>query len=251
MSFPQLRNKHLAEALINPKDFLDYQKEKYAKVKFPKKVIIIYQKEIVKYFKKKYKGKYKKIEFSEGEFFIMKDIGVLKISGIGAPNVASVLDELIPRGAKEFINIGSAGGLIEKTNFLCNKAIRDEGTSHHYIKNSKYAYPDKGLFERLKKVLDESKMEYKIAPTWTIDAPYRETKKEVKHYQKEGVGTVDMEASAVFAVGKFRKVKVAALFTVSDLLLDEKWDPHFHTFDYKINLNKILDIGLACFGYKS
>ena len=249
MAYPQKRRKHTFEAFINPEDFKNYEKS-YAKIKFPKKIILVYQKNLIEYFKRKYKGHYKRHRIVCGEIYIMKDIGVVKVSGVGAPVAAMIVDELIPWGIKEVLNVGCAGGLIEKTNFLCNKAVRDEGTSHHYIKNSRYAYPDKELFEKLKKVLDKNKVEYQIAPTWSIDAPYRETKKEVKHYQKKGIGTVEMEASAVFTVAEFRKIKAAALFTVSDLLTKDKWDPHFHTFDYKKNLYKILDIAMECFGYK-
>ena len=64
--------------------------------------------------------------------------------------------------------------------------------------------------------------------TWTIDTPYRETIDEVRHYQADGVLTVEMEAAALFAVGVHRGVDVAAAFVISDLLTEDRWHGQFH-----------------------
>ena len=37
----------------------------------------------------------------------------------------------------------------------------------------------------------------------------------------KGIATVDMEASALFAVGKMKNVKVAAVFVIADICLLE------------------------------
>ena len=57
----------------------------------------------------------------------------------------------------------------------------------------------------------------------------RETVAEARHYQAEGVATVEMEASALFAVAAFRGVEMGAMFTVSDSLASLKWKPEFHS----------------------
>ena len=69
---------------------------------------------------------------------------------------------------------------------VCEKAIRDEGTSHHYLKASKYAYASKKMTERIRKSLDNLGQKYFLGTSWTVDAPYRETVAEAKQYQKEG-----------------------------------------------------------------
>lgn len=51
---------------------------------------------------------------------------------------------------------------------------------------------------------------------------------EVKKYWMEGVLTVEMEASAIFAVAKYRKVQAGAIFTISDYLAELEWKPKFH-----------------------
>ncbi|RLG12446.1 hypothetical protein DRN73_02560 [Candidatus Pacearchaeota archaeon] len=245
MVFPKFKNKQVAEALFSPEEFIQYKK--WDKRKFPKKIIITYQKSVLNYFRKKFRGKYKRLKlYLNDEVLIYKKIGFLYVKGIGAPNIVTIVEELIALGAKEFINMGSAGGLIDRGVFLCNKAVRDEGTSHHYISDSIYSYPDKSLTNKLSKSLDKFGIQYTIGASWTIDAPYRETKKEIAHYRKKGIYTVEMEAASLFALGKFRRVKVASVFAVSDVLGDKKWDPQFHKFDFKRTLNKLLDVSLDC-----
>ena len=72
-------------------------------------------------------------------------------------------------------------------------------------------------------------LEYKIGTSWTIDAPYRETYKEIEKYKQENVLTVEMEAAAIFAVARYLNVQAGALFTISDYLSEDKWQLHFHS----------------------
>jgi uridine phosphorylase len=178
---------------------------------------------------------------------LYKNIGLIRMNGIGSPHAVTVLEELIAMGAKEFINIGTAGGLHHRGIFVCNKALRDEGTSYHYIKEGKYSYPDKSLTDKFKIFLTKKGLDFFEGTTWTIDAPYRETKAEVKKYSKEGIFTVEMEASALFVVAKYRKVKIASAFVASDIL-KEKWEPEFHRFDVKKTENKLIDAAVEFFG---
>ncbi len=246
MAFPKFKNKHLAKSLFTAEDFGKYKK--WGKGHFPSKMILTYQSYVVDYFKRKYKGKYTKIKLSESQYILkIGDMGILRMGGIGAPHAVTYLEELISGGTKEFLNIGTAGGLVDNGVFLCNKALRDEGTSHHYIADSVYSYPDEILTKKFSKALEKAGIKYDVGSSWTIDAPYRETKREITHYKKKGIVTVEMEASALFAVAKLREVKIAAAFVVSDVLGDEKWDPQFHKFDLKKTLNKVLDVGIGIF----
>src|SRR3989344_4537508 len=246
MVFPNFKNKHLADALFHPTDYVNYKK--WDKSQFPTKYLLIYQSTPYRHILRKFKGKYKKITlYSKLSIIKIGKIGVIKMSGIGAPYSSTIIEELIALGGRKFINIGTAGGLRHEGIFLCNKAIRDEGTSYHYIPHEKYSYPDKILTKKLGNLIKKNKLEFSIAPTWTIDAPYRETKKEAAHYKKEGVATVEMEASALFAVASVRKVKIAAAFVVSDVL-GEKWDPKFHHINLKKNLDLLFEAAVDAFG---
>ena len=66
-------------------------------------------------------------------------------------------------------------------------------------------------------------MNFRSGPTWTVDAPYRESVEELEKYSKMGVLTVKMEASALFAVSEARGARGAAVLMVSDVLTEEGW----------------------------
>ncbi len=239
MNYPNFKNKHLQEALFHPIDYIKYNN---IRGKFPTKYIITYQPRAKRYFLRKYKPKKQKF-YSLLTIYTYKDIGFVRMTGIGSPNAATVMEELIAMGGKTFLNIGTAGGLHSEGTFICEKALRDEGTSHHYLAKGKYVFPDKKLTEKFAKHLTEKNISYLRGATWTIDAPYRETKAEIKHYAKKGIKTVEMETSALFAVASYRKVKIASAFVVSDLL-GKKWLPKFHRFDIKKAQNKLIDAGV-------
>jgi len=236
MSFPNLKNKYKEEPLFTPKEFLEYKKKlnKHPKFKPPIGVIFCYSKRLLNFAIKNYKVK--KADGFGGEFYLLKEtnneIGIIGNFGVGAPIVSTLMEEFIAFGVKRFLSIGEAGSLQKDLKVgcivVCEKAIRDEGTSYHYLRPSKYIDASKSMIEKIKKVLNNSKTKYKIGTTWTTDAPYRETLSEIKKYKKENVLTVEMEASAIFAIAKYRKVEAGAIFTISDYLLESEWKPRFH-----------------------
>jgi len=245
MTYPKYEDKHVEEALFTAKGFVTWTRYLKKHYKGPKKYILIYYPKILNHFKRKYKLK-KVSLYRLLTVYRYRNIGVVLMTGIGSPHAATVMEELIALGGKEFLNIGSAGGLDDFGIFLCDKAIRDEGTSYHYAPHGDFSYPDKGLTQKLEKCLQKNNVQYKTGATWTIDAPYRETKAEIRHYKKIGVKTVEMEASALFAVAKVRKVKIAAAFVVSDILGEDKWDPQFNAKHVSQNLNKLFDVAVEC-----
>lgn len=229
-------------------DHLGEGRKKYFN-KIPRKCIITYQDTPFFWLKRKFKGKFKKLktDFSWGcKVCYTKDFCFVLIDGVGAPHAVFMFENLVALGIKEFINIGIAGGLKTAGIFLCEKAIRDEGTSQHYIPHSKYAYPDKILTKRLENTFKKNNIRFTKATNWTIDAPFRETKKEIEHYRKEGVSTVEMEASALFCVAKIRKVKIAAAFAVSDILGEDWKNVHNKRF-VRIHLVKLAEVASYCF----
>lgn len=241
MTYPKLPNKHIHEAFWHPKDFKKGERPK----KFPKKFIFIYYNKLFNYLKKKYKPT--KI-FSHKLFTVYRyrNIGIILMGGIGCPHAVAVMESLIAKGANTFLSIGTAGGLQKQGIFLCNKALRDEGTSYHYVRHGHYSFPNKKLTKRLGKFIKKQDLDYEEGSTWTIDAPYRETLKEIKKYSKAGIKTVEMEASALFAVAKIRKVKVASAFVVSDTLFEKERVSLIEDRNFKKELNKLVDAAVGC-----
>ena len=237
MTFPNYPNKYREKSFVNAKDFWKYKKElgRYPDIDPPKGVIICYSPTIFNYIIENYS--LKKIDGVFGDYFYLlneKDnqIGICGNFGIGAPIVAILMEELNAFGIRSFLSIGTAGSLQKDlqlgSNIICTKAIRDEGTSHHYLTSEKYAYPSQLLTERIIKVAKDLNISYHTGTSWTIDAPYRETLAEIKKYQEEGVLTVEMEAAAIFAVAKHLNVEAGAIFTISDYLTEDNWELHFH-----------------------
>jgi uridine phosphorylase len=237
MTFPNLKNKHAEDAMFSPQEFLGYLKKikRIPTIEPPEGLVIYYSKKQPSEFLDGYT--FAKCEAITGNFYFIKEIkskvGIVGGFGIGSPASCTLLEELISWGIKKFITVGDAGGLQKNLKagdiIICDRAIRDEGTSHHYAKHSKYSYASKSITDQIKKALDAKGQKYSVGTTWTIDAPYRETIKEARQYQKEGVLTVEMEASAMFAVAKYRNVELGAIFTVSDSLAEMQWKPQFHS----------------------
>jgi uridine phosphorylase len=158
-------------------------------------------------------------------------VGVIGGFGIGAPAAVSVLESLAAIGVRRFVSVGTAGALAPGLDtgdvVVCDRAVRDEGVSHHYEPHTLWAEPSDPLTDRLRKRLDDAGLEPTTGPAWTIDAPFRETVTEARHYAELGVAVVEMEAAALFTVGRHRGVDVAAAFAISDSLADGEWVPQF------------------------
>ena len=158
-------------------------------------------------------------------------VGVVGGFGIGAPAATATLESLIAIGVRRFISMGTAGALrpaLEAGDVVvCDRAVRDEGVSHHYLPSATWARPSAALTTRLQGELSEAGLAPSAGSAWTIDAPFRETVVEARHYAAEGVAVVEMEAAALFTVGEVRGVEVAAAFAISDSLADGEWVPQF------------------------
>ncbi len=160
--------------------------------------------------------------------------GLVEFSFYGADMTALRMEELIKVGVKDFIIAGWAGALQTGLHIgdivVCNKAIRDEGVSHHYLEPGKYVEADKTLVQELLASTIKSKIPTRVAPTYTTCAPLRTTAKEVKAYSGEGVVTVEMEAAAAFALAehftrKGMDIRAGAVFVISDSLAKLRWRP--------------------------
>ena len=148
--------------------------------------------------------------------------------GVGAPLSAAFLEETIAYGGKKFIACGGAGALDKRVSLghviVPESAIRDEGTSYHYLPPSREvsAHPD--AVQAIVTVLENHAVPYDIGKTWTTDAIYRETPERIKKRREEGALAVEMEASAFFAVAQFREVVFGQMLYGGDDVSGDVWD---------------------------
>lgn len=148
--------------------------------------------------------------------------------GVGAPLAGGFTDELIALGCRHFIACGGAGvlerNLVVGHIVVPNSAVRDEGTSYHYLPPSREVAPSPAALAAIVATLQRHGVPYVAGKTWTTDGFYRETAARVARRRAEGCLTVEMEAAAFFAVGQFRGVDVGQILYSGDDLSGEVWN---------------------------
>jgi uridine phosphorylase len=252
VTFPNFRGKHLHDAFFTPSELIEYAKDqgRIPNIEPPEGLILCYNDR----FLARVCASHNVSPFGSlfGGLRLLDETGgrvsICGGFGIGAPAAATVMEELIALGVRRIVSIGSAGGLTKTLQVgdavLCDRAIRDEGVSHHYLEPAKYAEATPGLTDKLGKQLEEVGFAPHRGTSWTIDTPFRETVAEARHYQQEGVLTVEMEAAALFSVAAYRGVEIASAFVISDLLADLVWEPQFHADLVSNGLDRLFEAAL-------
>ena len=147
---------------------------------------------------------------------------------VGAAPAAQLMDWLIGNGVQEIITGGCCGALsnIEENVFLVPfKALRDEGTSYHYMKRSCFVEINKTAMKAIEKIVSKHGFEYHEVITWTTDGFYRETKEKVEYRKQEGCEVVEMECAALAACASLRNAIWGCILFTADTLADmENYD---------------------------
>jgi uridine phosphorylase len=231
MSVPQLRGKHRSKPLFRAADFHRYVARRTGRPppRSPRTVVMVFGQRWAPYLDRKY-GKTR--DRRSGIYRVRRGVGIVHVTGPGAPYAGIIMEEVAALGAKRFVAFGIAGSLQPElrsgTLVLCDRALRDEGTSHHYAPAGPFARPTRELTEAIARALDLDGTPFARGATWTIDSPYRETVAEIRRYRRRGILTVEMEASALFTIARHHHLEAAALFVISDLLVEKGWEPRFH-----------------------
>lgn len=148
--------------------------------------------------------------------------------GVGAPLAAGFLEELIARGCRTFVACGGAGVLVPDVALghviVPSAAIRDEGTSYHYLPPAREVEPTRQAVDAIVATLVRHGVAHVTGKTWTTDGLYRETRGKIERRVAEGCLTVEMEAAAFFAVAAFRGVSFGQLLYAGDDLSGDAWD---------------------------
>lgn len=181
-----------------------------------------------------------------GRFFTVNStderVGVCCM-GIGAPAVCAQLEVFIALGVRRFLSLGTAGGLdVGHTPgdvVVLTGAVRDEGTSYHYLAAGIDVAPDAGLTDALTGALTRSGVALQSGSTWTTDAPYRQSKEEISELRGRGVLTVEMEAAALFAVARIRSVELASAVVVDSVFGEPIGQP---TMDAAAAVGKLYEV---------
>ena len=147
---------------------------------------------------------------------------------VGAPAAAQIMDWMISYGVNTIISAGSCGVLddLEEDLFLVpSKALRDEGTSYHYMPPSRFVEVSADARAAIEKTLKKHGLRYTEVLSWSTDGFFRETKEKVEYRKEEGCSVVEMECSALAACAWMRGVTWGELLFTADTLADaEKYD---------------------------
>jgi len=164
--------------------------------------------------------------------FEIDGIGEIGIVGcaVGASFAVLVAEQLFASGCNLLISVTSAGQIADNgpTPYfvLINRALRDEGTSYHYLPPAVFSEaPDVALFARVEEALSALSSEVVLrGATWTTDAPYRETEAAIASAREAGALAVEMEAAALYAFAMAAGRSVICLAHVTNAMAQVEGD---------------------------
>jgi len=227
MDFPILEYDSAREAMLEPHEIIPH-------IGAPEKCVVCFFQDAIGRLRDE--GKLTQIcdisgEMGPNPLYEMEYLGeriALFHPGIGAPFSGGNLEHVIACGCRKFIAIGAAGALDTQIHLghlvVPTSAVRDEGTSYHYLPPSREVEPSAEAVAAIIRVLERNGVPYSTGKTWTTDGFFRETRGKVKQRREEGCLTVEMEAAAFFAVAKFRGVVFGQMLYGGDDVSGEQWD---------------------------
>lgn len=226
-TYPILEFDHNREAILEPSEIIN-------EMDVPKKAVICFFNDVLKRLEKE--GVLRPIydirsEIGSNPLYVLEHEGeelLVFHPGVGAPLAVGFMEEVIALGARSFIACGGAG-VLDKTIqvghlVVPTSAVRDEGTSYHYIAPSREIKINEYAVSVIEKVLKRQNINYLLGKTWTTDGIYRETKDKVALRKSEGCIMVEMECSAFAALSEFRDVIFGQILYGGDSVDSEGWD---------------------------
>lgn len=148
--------------------------------------------------------------------------------GVGAPLAVAYAEELIAMGARKIVACGGAGALVPElavgSAVVVDSAVRDEGTSYHYAPASGIIDADSHAVATIAKACEADGVPHVVGRSWTTDAIYRETRDRVARRVEQECLVVEMEASALLSLARYRGVSLGQVLMAGDTLAEETWD---------------------------
>jgi uridine phosphorylase len=149
------------------------------------------------------------------------ELGVIG-RAVGASFAVLIAEELFVSGCRLLISVTSAGQVtpLGPTPYfvLIEQALRDEGTSYHYLPPGRYSRLAGALHMRLIAAWDHARVPCYAASSWTTDAPFRETAQAIAAARAEGIAAVEMEAAALYALATARGYPIICFAHVTNTM---------------------------------
>ena len=139
---------------------------------------------------------------------------------VGASFAVLVAEQLFAAGCRFLVSITSSGQIVQKDDppyfVLIERALRDEGTSHHYRPTNRYVTLGDELSAPVEEACNTVSRPVYTGATWTTDAPFRETETAIERVRSEDILAVEMEASALYTFAEVRDVPVVCFAHVTN-----------------------------------
>lgn len=164
--------------------------------------------------------------------FDLDAVGEVGIIGcaVGAPFAVLVAEQLFASGCQMLVSVTSAGQITDNGPppyyVLIDRALRDEGTSYHYLPPAMFAEaPDATLLACIEEaVTGLPGIAVRRGATWTTDAPYRETEAAILSAREFGALAVEMEAAALYAFAAAMSRSVVCFAHVTNAMAKAEGD---------------------------
>lgn len=227
--FPILEFDGISENYISAKKNIEVG------IKLPKRCVITFfgdvVQEIVRQKQLNFIGKLKLESFIIPIYAWESERGetIALMHGLGsAPYAAGQIEKLVAMGCEKFMVCGGCGVLYKGSSsneiYIPTSALRDEGTSYHYVQPSREIEMNAGVKDKIINYLSLQKIPYRCVKTWTTDAMYRETIDLIKARYKEGCDVVEMECASFLAVAQYKKIDLGQILYGGDDLSGAKWN---------------------------
>ncbi len=155
------------------------------------------------------------------EFGIIPDV-------VGASFAVLVAEELFVSGCQLLISVTSAGQIVPAGQppyfVLIDRALRDEGTSYHYLPPAPYSAINPRVLDCLENAFDGVSVHVLRGATWTTDAPFRETAEAIAYARSEGILGVEMEAAALYAFAQVKAKDVVCFAHITNQMAQIEGD---------------------------
>lgn len=153
---------------------------------------------------------------------------------IGGPYAVLIAEQLHVSGARLILGLTSAGrvspDLPLPSLVIPNSAVRDEGTSFHYLPPAALVAAPTPVNHLLAEELQPLGIPVTQGRVWTTDAPYRETESELRRHARGGVLAVEMQTASLFAFATAKRANIGVVAHLTNAV-----DHHEEQFDKGAN----------------